>query len=217
MYVRIINVQTGTHTHLLPDNWPAESNVQDIVEKSTGQFIYASSVLKFCAMAGHHPENQLNIVRGLRPCGSLTPFAHLDALYQHIFSQVWDLEATSLILAGQILTNSFSPTLKNWAEFCRIEIADIYSALAPLQSVLDFTSSNEIQFLHASLPDFLLDKERSQRYHINRTRWSTRLSIMAHKFVIANGDRRKSHIFTHHLFCLIVRFRRLHSIGYVPQ
>ncbi|KJA17507.1 hypothetical protein HYPSUDRAFT_95758, partial [Hypholoma sublateritium FD-334 SS-4] len=33
--------------HLLNSNWPAESDVREIVEKSSGQFIYASTIIKY--------------------------------------------------------------------------------------------------------------------------------------------------------------------------
>ncbi|KJA14255.1 hypothetical protein HYPSUDRAFT_208848 [Hypholoma sublateritium FD-334 SS-4] len=173
--------------HLLDSNWPLASEVQEIVEKSSGQFIYASVVIKFCSMLGLHPEQQLNIVRGLRPRGALTPFAQLDALYQHIFSQVWDFEVTSLVLAWAIFTSY--PSLSKCAEFLGMEVADIYVAMTSLQSVVNFTGDGDIHFLHASLPDFLFDEDRSQEYHISRSTWSTRLSIMAFKFVMSNGDR----------------------------
>ncbi len=68
-----------------------------------------------------------------------------------------------------------------------MEIADIYVALASLQSVVDCRTDEHIQFLHASLPDFLLDKERSLEYYIHRPTWATRLAVIAHKFEISNG------------------------------
>ncbi|KJA16995.1 hypothetical protein HYPSUDRAFT_1045692 [Hypholoma sublateritium FD-334 SS-4] len=138
-------------------------------------------------MLGRHPEQQLKIVRGLLPRGALTPFAQLDALYRHIFSQVQDLEVTSLILTFVMLSHSSFPD--EFPEFLGLQTVDIYVALAPLQSVIDCTSGNNIEFLHASLPDFLLDKERSQEYYINRSAWSTRLSVMAYKFVMSVGYR----------------------------
>ncbi|KJA22774.1 hypothetical protein HYPSUDRAFT_118920, partial [Hypholoma sublateritium FD-334 SS-4] len=71
---------------LLPSDWPAAPDVQEIIAKSSGQFIYASVVINFISTPDLHPGQQLEIVRGLRPRGRLTPFAQLDALYRHIFS-----------------------------------------------------------------------------------------------------------------------------------
>ncbi len=207
--------RTHRFARLLSDNWPEASHVQEIVEKSSGQFIYASVVIKFCSMLGHHPQKQLEIVRGLQPRGTLTPFAQLDALYHHIFSQVGDLETMSLVVAWTILTKE--PEVDACAEFCGMQTSDVYVSLAPLQSVIDCTSDDSIKFLHASLPDFLLDKDRSQEYYINCTVWSTRLAVMAHKFVMSNGDRGTFDLLQYKLFYLIFCVQRLHAGGYVPQ
>ena len=180
--------RTHPFARLLDSNWPTVPEVEAIVEKSSGQFIYASVVIKFCSMLDLHPKQQLDIVLGLRPRGALTPFAQLDALYQHIFSQVRDIKVTSLILAINIRPVNSSLSIEESASLLGMETADIYVALASLQSVVDCSTNTHIRFLHASLTDFLLDKERSLEYYIHRPAWSTRLSVIAHQFVISNGD-----------------------------
>ena len=129
----------------------------------------------FLSSPRHHPSRQLEVVRGLRPAGALTPFAQLDALYQHIFSQVQDIERTMSILAVAIFT-SF-PFLHHVEEMLHMSSDDIYVALADLSSVVT-CSWGRIVFLHASLPDFLLDRARARSYHMDRATWSARLSIM---------------------------------------
>ncbi len=180
--------RTHPFGHLLSDNWPEASDVQEIIQKSSGQFIYASVVVKFCAMLGLYPEQQLKIVQGLRPRGALTPFAQLDALHRHIFSQARDRELTSLILAWSLLTPG-SSRMHNCAEFLGLQLADIHVVLASLQSVVDCTSDKHIHFLHASLPDFLFDRDRSQEFYLHRPLWSARLSVLAYKYVMSWGDQ----------------------------
>ena len=119
------------------------------------------------------------LVRGLRPRGKISPFSELDALYRHIFSQVRDLGSTPLILAWTLLTDS--PSMHECTEFLEVQDVYVYVALASLQSIVDCTRDGHIPFLHASLPDFLFNSERSQEYCI----WSTRFSVMAFKFVIS--------------------------------
>ncbi len=201
--------RTHQFAFMLSDNWPEPSGIQEIVRKSSGQFIYASVVLKFCAMPHNHPENQLKIIHGLRPHGSLTPFAQLDALYQHIFLQVQNYELVSLILAWCILTGEIFKSLTSCSTLLGIEIAEIYTALSPLQSVLDFTTRNDIQFLHASLQDFLLDKNRSQGYYISCSALSTHLSMMAHKLVMSRGHQSMSNTLSYNHFYLIYTFKGL--------
>ena len=84
-----------------PD-WPCNTDVQEIVQKSSGQFIYSSVVINFVPSPRHHPARQLEIIRGLRPAGKLTPFAQLDVLYRHILSQIQDIDRTFLVLAWAI-------------------------------------------------------------------------------------------------------------------
>ena len=167
--------QTHPMSHLLHPAWPAPALVQEITEKSSGQFIYASVVLKFVSLPRFHPEKQLEIVCGLRASGSSTPFAELDALYRHIFSQVQNLPLVIGALAYIIIGHSYS--IARIAHFFGIAMRDVDEAMADLVSVAD-CSNGKVRFLHASLPDFLLNRTRSEEYHIDYTEWSTRLSVL---------------------------------------
>ncbi|KAF8177451.1 hypothetical protein BJ912DRAFT_834418, partial [Pholiota molesta] len=79
------------NTHLrrrsLAPNWPTSTVIEQIVEKSSGHFIYASVVIGYISLPDAHPALQLDIINGIRPRNpSENPFANLDALYQYIFS-----------------------------------------------------------------------------------------------------------------------------------
>ena len=80
-------------THILsahlPDAWPGISAISALAKKASGQFIYASVVMKYVASNKHDPRYRLEVVLGnsLQPAHD-TPFSHLDALYSHIFSTV---------------------------------------------------------------------------------------------------------------------------------
>ncbi|KAF9471636.1 hypothetical protein BDN70DRAFT_887887 [Pholiota conissans] len=70
----------------LPPNWPQESSIERIVQKSSGQFIYASVVMNFVSTPHTLPSTQLSIIENIRPRGATDrPFANLDALYKYIF------------------------------------------------------------------------------------------------------------------------------------
>ncbi|KAF8988215.1 hypothetical protein BDQ17DRAFT_1414676 [Cyathus striatus] len=45
--------------------WPPPSSIDKIVEQSSGQFIYAATVMKFVSSAHHNPNAQLEIVLGI--------------------------------------------------------------------------------------------------------------------------------------------------------
>ncbi|PPQ88405.1 hypothetical protein CVT25_011284 [Psilocybe cyanescens] len=68
----------------IPADWPAISDIDCIVQNASGQFIYASTVVKFIKSHRDRPNKRLDIVLKLCPPGSHMPFADLDALYRHI-------------------------------------------------------------------------------------------------------------------------------------
>ena len=167
--------------------WPTTEDVKQIVDKSSGQFVFASVLVMFVSMPLSNPSTQLKIVRGLRPAGRATPFAELDALYRHIFSQVEDITTTLRILAYRLLAEYHH--LKLLSYFLDIAEEDVESILAALTPVLSCdTNMGEIVFHHASLPDFLWDKQRSRGYCISEM--GTDLSILWFKNAASNrfGD-----------------------------
>lgn len=186
--------------NLAPD-WPSPDVVQEIVDKSSGQFIYASVVLKFISSLRHHPAQQLDMVLGLRPAGRSTPFAELDALYHHIFSKVQDLARTLQLLAYAIL--GATSNINHVAAFFDVSKDDIYTALADLSSVIS-CQDDGLHFLHFSLPDFLLDRARSGQYYIDPAKQSTDLSILGLKRLASKTEIGASaHFYRHHCDYLI--------------
>ncbi|KJA20931.1 hypothetical protein HYPSUDRAFT_763421 [Hypholoma sublateritium FD-334 SS-4] len=158
----------------LPPDWPVPAHIQEIIEKSSGQFIYASVVIHFLADPSSNPITQLDIVRGIRASGRATPFAQLDALYHHLFSQINDLPFALDLLAYAIFGSRKIADLKL---IFQVTEDDIQSLLAPLTAVLFCDLENDlIVFRHASLPDFLCDKKRSQECCIST--FGTRLSTL---------------------------------------
>ncbi|KAF8956897.1 hypothetical protein BDZ97DRAFT_144833 [Flammula alnicola] len=151
--------------HLIDPSWPAADVLESLVEKSSGQFIYASVVMNFVSSSRHHPVQRLEVIQGIRLVGVLeTPFAQLDALYMHIFSCVEDIKLATLILSFALLGRA---TRRLYIEkFLALAEGDVEIALADLPSVV-VLESDTIKFLHASLPDFLLDPARSQNYYID--------------------------------------------------
>jgi hypothetical protein len=172
-------------THLrrkfLALNWPSSTIVEQIVEKSSGQFIYASVIIGYISLPHGHPAIQLDIINGIRPRNpSENPFAHLDALYQHIFSRVKQLDTVQNILALYLITSSrffyFIRDLESLFRLAPGELEVLFADLTALvQCSADNTRDDGIKILHASLPDFLLDESRSGDYYINLDEYSLNL------------------------------------------
>lgn len=167
--------ETHLRRKLLPPDWPTAALIEQIVEKSSGQFIYASVVINYISSPYTHPMIQLDIINGIRPRNPSTdnPFAHLDALYRHIFSQVKQLDVVRNILGFNFAT-AYAATDMGWSICClewifQLEAGVLEVHLADVAAVIQCAPHREhgdlqIRFLHASLPDFLKDKSRSKEY-----------------------------------------------------
>ncbi|KJA14778.1 hypothetical protein HYPSUDRAFT_208407 [Hypholoma sublateritium FD-334 SS-4] len=81
--------------HLLPQDWPGSNIMDTLVHNSSGQFIYAATIIRYIESPRHSPiEHLATVLRAqLSPEQPDTPFALLDALYHQIFGAVADLTA----------------------------------------------------------------------------------------------------------------------------
>jgi len=93
-----------SRAHLLT-SWPSLEDIQRLVKKSSGQFIFASTVAKYVNSPRHWPPDRLNIIFGKSKPGQETPFAELDSLYHLILSTVADAEKLQDVLMFLHLLN----------------------------------------------------------------------------------------------------------------
>jgi len=152
----------------IPPRWPTTSDMQTIVEKSGGQFIYASTVIRYVESPRHDPYKRLQDILGISPGGR--PFAELDALYRVLMSSVENLSAAIQILGILLVMSNpefWTPSTVrfnfNFQEYFRS--LDVKIVLAPLASVLKY--EDEIEFYHLSFTEFLLDHTRSGEYFVH--------------------------------------------------
>ncbi|KAM6489912.1 hypothetical protein JOM56_014491 [Amanita muscaria] len=69
------------------DTWPGRERIQRFIYKSSGQFAYASTVIRYVDDQYNSAVTQLDIILGLKPQSSTAPFAELDALYMEILER----------------------------------------------------------------------------------------------------------------------------------
>jgi len=98
--------QTHSLGDSLPEGWPASSDIDAIVEKSSGQFVYPATVTRFISDSAASPKRSLEIVLGLRLPTKTSPFSTLDSLYLYILSQAEDWNSVRDILAMQKILSS---------------------------------------------------------------------------------------------------------------
>jgi NACHT domain len=152
----------------LPPTWPEESDLDRLVLKSSGLFIYASTIIKYISSPRHQPTDRLLDVI-IEDSRFHSPFSALDALYMQIFSGVGNINIVLEILSLLLLTRTdmkITPHLLEDLFF--LPDGDIYILLIDLHSIVKISdSASSVILLHSSLGDFLLDRLRSGRFHID--------------------------------------------------
>ncbi|KAF9474345.1 hypothetical protein BDN70DRAFT_997096 [Pholiota conissans] len=177
---------THPYHNLIPEMWPRPSDIDKLVEKSSGQFIYASLVVKYVSAPNDRPSRLLDVVMGLRPARRGLPFAELDALYTCMLELCSeDLDIVLFILGLCIIGITDQFTIEVLLD---LERGDIGIILAPLASIVrvdpDYEYHYSISLLHASFGDFLTDPSRSSpAFQINLTTIKERtLSLWCMRF-----------------------------------
>ncbi|KAF9053286.1 hypothetical protein BJ165DRAFT_852698 [Panaeolus papilionaceus] len=85
----------------LPAGWPGNKVIRSIIDKSSGQFIYAATVMKFIRSELHRPDTRLALVQGAvehKGVGPIMPFAPIDTLYRQIFCSAIDVSVALIVL-----------------------------------------------------------------------------------------------------------------------
>jgi len=147
----------------IPHQWPLPEVLDQLIEKSSGQFIYPSTVIHFVSSIQHKPTDRLDIVLTIHPPQKDLPFVEIDALYTHIFTGVEEIEPVLQILSLLLISDSYSLVLPMIEEFLSLQPGDV----GDLSSLVKIGPQQEIKILHASLTDFLLDPTHSKEFWIN--------------------------------------------------
>ncbi|KAF4621687.1 hypothetical protein D9613_012816 [Agrocybe pediades] len=144
--------------HTLQDPWPTPEMLETLVNKSSGQFIYAATVVRYVESHRHRPDQRLNAIFNLRPPFKDLPFMELDALYRLIISKAEDLPTVLDILAFSTLYEGFD--VRDIEAILQLEQGSAEVMLADLHSIITI-SLGMVKFLHKSLADFLSEPQRS--------------------------------------------------------
>ncbi|PPQ90685.1 hypothetical protein CVT25_003723 [Psilocybe cyanescens] len=184
--------------------WPPTRIVERFVEEASGQFIYASTIVKFVGYSSDFcdPREQLRILTTADPHRA-TAFSTLDALYASILSRIPDTHraALKLVIGGIILDLS----VQTIEIFLGVDAGVISIILDALNSLIDVRpvefeaeevlevfygprgcpEETRITFYHLSFQEFLENEPRSGKYFVD-------VAAISHQlwFTIANliGD-----------------------------
>ncbi|KAJ7117002.1 hypothetical protein C8R44DRAFT_708283 [Mycena epipterygia] len=153
--------------------WPTSDALNHLVKMSSGIFIYAKTIICFVGDEYSHPGDRLASVLSLDPLGT-TP---LDDLYTQILS-VLPQEHQQLRILHAIWQSKLQGGLHMDPEqldmlldlrrgTCRLVLHGLHSLfnVPPIQT--RFSEWKSINFLHASLSDYLSDSRRSGRWCVS--------------------------------------------------
>jgi hypothetical protein len=160
--------------------WPTPEIIKNLVDNSSGYFIYASTIIKFVDDKKFRPTERLAIITEMtEPFAIITemteqlsesPFASLDQLYTQILSQVHVrpqlLKILMVLAAGIILSPGHIEQL------LELEEGDVRLALCGLHSVISGLEGDNSDYLlglnfhHASFRDFLQDPRRAGIFYV---------------------------------------------------
>ena len=162
--------------------WPEEGIIDLLVKRSSGQFIYAATVLKFVGADLCSPKKQLELV--LKP--DHTAFSDLDQLYTQILSVYPSAEKIVEIL-GFIIAfdqNYLPEVIEN---ILGMEEGELKGMLRGLSSLMKDENGERYvipHFAHASFSDFLFDSSRSDRFYVNQQEYKNQVTIRSFALIV---------------------------------
>ena len=163
----------------LEQSWPGEGTIDLLVQRSSGQFIYPATVLKFVGADFCSPTKQLELV--LKP--DRTAFSDLDQLYTQILS-VYPSSVNIVQVLGIIIAFDKKNLPEVIEDILGMEEGELKLVLRGLSSLMEEDGNREglnkgiisksyviPHFAHASFSDYLFDSSRSGPFHINQVEY----------------------------------------------
>ncbi|KAF7330621.1 NACHT domain-containing protein [Mycena sanguinolenta] len=158
----------------IPFPWPAPQIINSLVRKSSGYFVYASTVIKFVDDKDFRPTERLKrIITGSREADEESPFAALDLLYTQILSQIPARRQLLRILT--VLTAKLNLLIGQIEQLLGLAPGDVRLTLRGLHSLVRVDES-QIRIHHASFYDFLQDQRRAGIFYTDCDSCKTDLS-----------------------------------------
>ncbi|KAL0056844.1 hypothetical protein AAF712_016543 [Marasmius tenuissimus] len=161
-----------------PCPWPSDEDLQWLVSKSSGQFIYATTIVIFVDVGYRHPVEQLGTVLSytadFQPSRATTsPYGALDNLYSTILAVAHhDFDEIRPILAALLIIPDHSRaalSLRSLDILFGLQQGEMTLKLRGMHAVLNITEPDaNIRPYHTSFIEYLVDKARAGKFHIDR-------------------------------------------------
>ncbi|KAJ8074751.1 hypothetical protein PM082_019076 [Marasmius tenuissimus] len=157
-----------------PSPWPSNLELSHLVQKSSRQFVYAATAVKFVRLPYSNPLDQLHVLLSYtirnQSSNSRSPFPELDRLYHIILSDNPNREKLLSVLAAIFIAGDYLPPSPELVEvLLDLTPGDVDLTLRAMHSVLDMQGGrNKIRAFHNSFRDYLFDRTRSGIFFIDR-------------------------------------------------
>lgn len=178
------------HLQVMPNGpWPSPEDLDRIVEKASGLFIFALTVVKFVGDRLHNPIQRLQAILDDKRSRD-TAYAELDAIYLDAVSTFPDADIVRLIL-GIVYCLSVPMTVPALHHLLDRPDVDARIVIPALGSVLLSSESGKqpIQFYHASFRDFLVSPQRSRKYTIDPVIYHRLMAQLCFKTMVTSLKR----------------------------
>ncbi|KAL0059496.1 hypothetical protein AAF712_013761 [Marasmius tenuissimus] len=155
--------------------WPSSDKLEALLQRTSGQFAYATTVVRYIRRRGSSPIEQLSSILNSTPDPQRqSPLHELDCLYQTILSSHPDHCLLIPVLAAILLVPPFlkapslyKPSIHDFIELLLgLSPGKVNIILSAMHSVLDI-GDKEITVFHTSFTDFIYDPSRSGQFHID--------------------------------------------------
>ncbi|KAJ6525193.1 hypothetical protein B0H19DRAFT_971491 [Mycena capillaripes] len=148
----------------VPTPWPSEEILEQLVTKSSGYFIYATTVIKFVGDKHFRPTARLKIITDGTEDLFQSPFGALDQLYTQILSAV--PPPHDRLVAFLCVVLHFEMTPSQIEVILGLESGDVELSLRGLHSVIECIDRLKVEIIHASFRDFLCNPFRAGNFYV---------------------------------------------------
>ncbi|KAJ6460176.1 hypothetical protein C8R45DRAFT_842845, partial [Mycena sanguinolenta] len=157
----------------VPSPWPSPGLLEDLVWKSSGHFIYPSTIIKFIDDKNYRPTEQLLVAQDWN--GSASALDPLDQLYLTILGSVPRRAEVIRILCA---IAHFALNAGIIDQLFSLQRGETRLLLRNLHCVLAVPSEDEhaIYSHHASFLDFLVKPSRSHNFYVGGLEYQTDLA-----------------------------------------
>lgn len=162
----------GNNPHLL---WPSEDEIEMVVQKAAGLFIFATTVVKCVGIDYNSPVTQLQVVlqvpQNSASAESALVHSHLDMLYLDALRMIPGMEKVRLVLGSVVFafwplsTRGLNDLLWNFQFDASYIVKNLRSVLVISDS--DIESDGAVHIYHTSFRDFLTSSQRSSQYFVD--------------------------------------------------